>query len=312
MSDTTQMSEPMGLNVPALEDLNLETLQNYDYSPMIEWMSGQFMQIILALVIFWIGKWVVRRAVNLLDRTFEKAKFDQTLADFVENIVYAVGMVLVVIAALAQVGVETTSFAAMIAAAGLAIGLALQGSLSNFAAGFLIIFFRPFKAGDYVEVAGIGGTVEEISIFTTQLVTPDNRAITIPNNNITTGTIVNYSAKNKRRIDLVVGVAYDADLKKARKIFDKIIEQDERILKNPEPVVAVMDLNASSVDFVVRPWVKASDFWDVRFEIMEKIKIELDKAGIGIPFPQRDVNLYVREGDMPTNANTSKKTKKAA
>jgi len=237
---------------------------------------------------------------QILDRTFDRAGVERTLGDFLENILFGIGMAVVVIAALAQMGIETTSFAAVIAAAGLAIGLALQGSLSNFAAGVLIILFKPFKAGDYVEVAGTGGTVEEISIFTTTLTTPDNREIIIPNNNITTDTIVNYSAKNKRRLDLVVGVAYDADLKKARKIFDKIIAGDERLLKNPAPVVAVMDLNASSVDFVVRPWVKSSDYWNVRFEIMEKIKIELDKAGIGIPFPQRDVNLFIKEGEIPT------------
>jgi len=313
MSEQQTPAEVNNLGLPSLDNLNLETIQNYDYSPIAEFVTSQFIQIATAIAIFFVGKWIVKRIVHVLDRTFDRAGFDRTLADFVENIIFVIGMILVVIAALAQVGVETTSFAAMIAAAGLAIGLALQGSLSNFAAGFLIIFFRPFKAGDYVEVAGIGGTVEEISIFTTQLVTPDNRAITIPNNNITTDTIINYSAKNKRRIDMVVGVAYDADLKKARKIFEKIIADDDRLLTNPEPVVAVMDLGASSVDFIIRPWVKSKDYWAVRFEIMEKIKAELDKAGIGIPFPQRDVNLFIQDGAMPAAATSpKKKTKKAA
>ena len=188
--------------------------------------------------------------------------------------------------------------------------MALQGSLSNFAAGVLIILFRPFKAGDYVEAAGVGGTIEEISIFTTQMKTPDNREIIIPNNNITTGTIVNYSAKKQRRIDLVVGVAYDADLKKARKVFEKIIAADDRILAKPESQVAVAELGASSVDFVVRPWVKAADYWAVRFDLNEQIKTELDKAGIGIPFPQRDVHLHIQDGaELPVKKKSTAKKK---
>jgi len=300
MSDSS--NNVKAIELPAINELNLETLQNYDYSAIVEAVTAHGVKFLVALLIFFIGKWVAKRIVKIMDKAFDKAGVDQTLADFIENIAYGILMVIVVIAALGQMGIETTSFAAILAAAGLAIGLALQGSLSNFAAGVLIILFRPFKAGDYVEVAGIGGTIEEISIFTTQMKTPDNREIIIPNNNITTGTIVNYSAKNKRRIDLVVGVAYDADLKKARKVFEKIIAGDDRILTNPEPQVAVAELGASSVDFVVRPWVKAVDYWAVRFDLNEKIKTELDKAGIGIPFPQRDVNLFIKEGDLPTKA----------
>lgn len=294
--------------VPSLTDLqsiDLEKIQNYDYSYIVDSVVGHGTKFLMAFVIFFVGKWIAKRILNIMDKTFDKAGVDQTLADFIKNIAYGILMVIVVIAALGQMGIETTSFAAILAAAGLAIGLALQGSLSNFAAGVLIILFRPFKAGDYVEVAGVGGTIEEISIFTTQMKTPDNREIIIPNNSITTGTIINYSAKNKRRIDLVVGVAYDADLKKARKAFEKIIAGDDRILATPEPQVAVAELGASSVDFVVRPWVKAADYWAVRFDLNEKIKIELDKAGIGIPFPQRDVNLFIKEGDLP--AKTTKK-----
>ena len=294
MTDETQQ-----IDLPPSNELNWETISNYDYSGITEFLSTQGFKILAALAIFFIGKWIVRRVVNFLDRTFAKTKFDQTLADFIENIVYAVGMVLVVIAALAKVGVETTSFAAMIAAAGLAIGLALQGSLSNFAAGFLIIFFRPFKAGDYVEVAGVGGTVEDISIFTTQLITPDNRYIVIPNNNITTDTIINYSKKKTRRIDLVIGVAYDADLKKTQKLLMKILNDRADIMKNPEPMVEVHELGASSVDFIVRPWVKTDDYWPIRWELMRDIKIALDKAGIGIPFPQRDVHLHIQDGEIP-------------
>jgi len=304
------MTTKTELPIPSLDQLNWDIVKDYDYSSIIEMLTMHGIKFLTALAIFIIGKWVAKRIVKIIDKTFDKAGVDETLADFIENIAYAILMVIVVIAALGQMGIETTSFAAILAAAGLAIGLALQGSLSNFAAGVLIILFRPFKAGDYVEAAGVSGTIEEISIFTTQLKTPDNREIIIPNNNITTGTIINYSAKNKRRIDLVVGVAYDADLKKARKVFEKIIASDDRILAKPEPQIAVAELGASSVDFVVRPWVKAAEYWDIRFDLNEKIKTELDKAGIGIPFPQRDVRLFIEDGKtLPVKTKTATKKK---
>lgn len=296
---TEETKQTPQIDLPPINDLSLETIQNYDYSGVTEFVVEHSLNVLSALAVFVIGRFVAKRIIRLLDRAFDKAGVERTLGDFLENIFYGIFMAVVVIAALGQMGVETTSFAAIIAAAGLAVGLALQGSLSNFAAGVLIILFKPFKAGDYVEVAGTGGTIEEISIFTTRLATPDNRTIIIPNNNITVDTIVNYTAKSTRRMDLVVGVAYDADLKKARKVFEKVIAAEDRFLKNPEPVIAVMDLNASSVDFIVRPWVKSSDYWNVRFEVMESIKTELDKAGIGIPFPQRDINLFIKEGALP-------------
>lgn len=292
MSD--QVTE--GLSISSLSDINIETIKNYDYSSIVETFVNHGTKFLTAVVIFIIGKWIAKRIVSIIDKAFDKADVEPTLANFLENIIFGILMAFIVIAALSQMGIETTSLAAVIAAAGLAVGLALQGSLSNFAAGVLIILFKPFKSGDYVEIAGVGGTIEEITIFTTQLATPDNREIIIPNNNITTGTIVNYSAKKKRRIDLLVGVSYDADLKKARKIFEKVVASDDRILKNPEPTIAVMELGASSVDFVVRPWVKSKDYWDVRFDLTEKVKVELDKAGIGIPFPQRDVHLFIEDG----------------
>lgn len=291
----------------------LPDIENIDTDAVLGFLTVHGMKLLVALAIFVIGKWVVKRIVAILRKMMSRAKVDPTLVGFLGNIIFGIGMAFVVVAALSQMGIETTSLAAAIGAAGLAVGLALQGSLANFAAGVLIILFRPFKSGDYVEVAGIGGTVEEISIFTTQMATPDNKCIIIPNGNITSGTIVNYSAKPVRRIDLVIGVAYDADLPTAKGILEKVIAEDERVLKNPEPKVAVLELADSAVNFVVRPWVKSSDYWDVYFDVMQKIKIDLDKAGIGIPFPQRDVHLFVNEGQTDTvKKAASRSAKKTA
>jgi small conductance mechanosensitive channel len=260
------------------------------------------MQILAALAIFFIGRFVIRRLVNIVKKGLSKTKMDETLVGFLGNILFGIGLVFVIIAAMSQVGIDTTSFAAAIAAAGLAIGLALQGSLSNFAAGFLIILFGFFKKGDYVEAGGTAGTVQDISIFTTTLVTPDNRTVIVPNGNITTDVITNYTANKRRRLDLVIGVAYDADLQKTQKLLNKILDKHECVLKTPEPVVEVNELGASSVDFIVRPWVKTDDLWQTKWDLLKTIKIELDKAGVGIPFPQRDVNLFIKDGDIPVSA----------
>jgi len=205
---------------------------------------------------------------------------------------YIALLVFVVLAALGQLGIQTTSFIAVIGAAGLAIGLALQGSLANFAAGFLMIIFRPFKVGDYIEGAGVAGTVETIQIFTTQLQTPDNKTVIIPNAGLTAGNITNYSAKGTRRVDLVFGIGYGDDIDKARTIMEDILAKDERILKDPAPKIAVVELADSSVNFVVRPWVKSENYWDVYFDTTENIKKSFDAQGISIPFPQRDVHMY--------------------
>jgi small conductance mechanosensitive channel len=221
-----------------------------------------------------------------------KGKVDETLVKFVGNITYVVLIVIVVIAALNQLGVQTTSFIAIIGAAGLAIGLALQGSLANFAAGVLMIIFRPFKLGDYVEGAGAAGTVEEISIFTTHLKSPDNKTIIIPNAKITGDNIINYSAKDSRRLDLVFGVSYNDDLQKVKAVLYDILKNDDRILKDPAPTIGVLELADSSVNFAVRPWVRTGDYWTLFFDLKEKIKERFDAEGISIPFPQQDVHLY--------------------
>jgi small conductance mechanosensitive channel len=198
----------------------------------------------------------------------------------------------VVLAAINQIGVQTTSFIAIIGAAGLAIGLALQGSLANLAAGVLIILFRPYKVGDYIEGGGVAGTVEEVQIFTTILKTPDNKTIIVPNGQIMGGTITNFSAMAERRIDLVVGVGYDADLDKTRQVLTDLLSADQRILEEPATLIGVVELADSSVNLVVRPWVKTADYWSVYFDLNERIKKRFDVEGITIPFPQRDVHVY--------------------
>ncbi len=250
------------------------------------------LKIIAALAILVIGRYVAIAARNVLRRVMRKSNVEETLVSFVSNVAYAGLLAFVVIAALGQLGVHTASFVAVIGAAGLAIGLALQGSLANFAAGVLMIIFKPFKVGDYIEAGGVAGTVEEISIFTTELKTPDNKKVIVPNAKVTGDNIVNYSAKDQRRIDIVAGVSYGDDLDKVRKVLEQILGEDERILKDPAPTIGVLALADSSINFAVRPWVKTGDYWAVFFATQEKIKKRFDAEGISIPFPQRDVHLY--------------------
>ena len=250
------------------------------------------LNLIAAVAIFIVGRWVAMAIRSLVRRLLEKSKVDQMLVSFLASVTYVAAMAFVIIAALARIGVQTASFVAVVGAAGLAIGLALQGSLANFAAGVLIVIFRPFRIGDFIEAAGITGVVEEIGIFTTELKTPDNKKVIVPNGKVTADSIVNYSAKEERRIDMVAGVSYSDDLDKVRRILEQIVSEDGRILPDPAPKIAVLELGDSSVNFVVRPWVKTADYWDVYFSIQEKIKKRFDSEGISIPFPQRDVHLY--------------------
>jgi small conductance mechanosensitive channel len=244
-----------------------------------------------ALAIFIIGRWVAKGLRRGLQRMMEKGGADPIIIGFVSSIAYVALLAFVVIAALGQLGIQTTSFIAILGAAGLAVGLALQGSLSNFAAGFLMIIFRPFKVGDFVEAAGVAGVVKEIQIFTTTLKTGDNKIIIVPNAKISGDNIVNYSAEENRRVDMTVGVAYDADLSKVREVLNDIISKDARILPDPEPLVVVGELADSSVNFIVRVWTKGTDYWGVKFDATEAIKNRFDEAGIGIPFPQRDIHI---------------------
>lgn len=246
----------------------------------------------LALAIFVVGRWVVKLLIGLLTRILRKTKMDQMLINFVTSIAHAILLLFVVIAALGELGVDTTSLIALIGAAGLAIGLSLQDSLKNFAAGVMLIVFRPFREGDFVEAGGVSGIVEHITIFNSVMRTGDNREIIIPNGKIYNDSIVNYSARATRRVDMVFGIGYGDDLLKAKQILMEILEQDERVLKDPAPLVNVASLGDSSVNFNVRPWVKSADYWAVLWDTTEKVKLEFDRQGISIPFPQMDVHLH--------------------
>ena len=251
--------------------------------------------LLTAIVIFYVGRLAVSLITMGIHKVMTSQEVDQTLVSFVTNLVSMILLVIVVIAAVGALGVQTTSFIAIIGAAGLAVGLALQGSLSNFAPGVLIIIFRPYKVGDFIEGAGIAGVVVDVQILTTVLKTGDNKQIIVPNSQIMGGIITNYSANETRRVDMVVGVSYEDDLDKVRSTIEELIAADDRILDDPAPTIAVSELADSSVNFVVRPWVNTPDYWGVMFDLTEAIKKRFDKEGISFPFPQQDVHLYKAE-----------------
>ncbi len=251
--------------------------------------------LITALVVYVLGRALAKFICRLVSRLMKRSEVDEILITFIENMLYFALLVVVIIASLDRLGVNTTSVLAIFAAAGLAVGLALKDSLSNFAAGVMLVFFKPFKNGDFIEAAGQSGVVEEIRIFNTILRTGDNREITLPNSQIYGGTIVNFSARDTRRIDLVFGIGYDDDIKQAKLLIEKTMAEDSRILKDPEPVLMVLELADSSVNFAVRPWVNASDYWAVRSDLLETLKIKCDEAGISIPYPQSDVHIHQPE-----------------
>lgn len=262
------------------------------WSTVSEWGEAYGMKVLAALAIFVIGRIVIGILAFTLSRLMRRSNADETLARFVNRLVRMGLLVVLVIAVLDQLGVQTMPFVAVLGAAGLAVGFALQGSLANFAAGVLLIVYRPFKTSDYVEIGGASGTVEEISIFNTVLRTSDNRVIVVPNGSIISGNIVNNSVKSTRRIDMVFGIGYDDDLRKAKEILLGLLKQDDRILDDPAPLVRVSELADSSVNFVVRPWVKSSDYWEVYWDLTEKVKLTFEAEGISIPFPQHDVHLH--------------------
>jgi small conductance mechanosensitive channel len=253
------------------------------------------LNVIAAIAIFILGYIAAKILRAVLSKMMRRAHVDETLISFVASLSYVGLMAFVVIAALGKLGVQTASFVAILASAGLAVGLALQGSLANFAAGVLMIIFKPFKVGDYIEGGGVAGSVEEISIFTTILKSPDNKKIIVPNGKIVGDNIINYSAKETRRVEVVVGVSYSDDIDHVKKVLTAIVNEDERILQDPAPVVAVLELGSSSINFAVRPWVKNADYWNVFFSLQEKIKKQFDKEGITIPFPQQDVHIIQSE-----------------
>lgn len=244
-----------------------------------------------AIVILVLGIVAAKLIRIFLRRLMRRAHLDETLVSFVSSLSYVVIVVFVAIAVLGRLGVQTASFVAVLASAGLAVGLALQGSLSSFAAGVMMIIFKPFKVGDYIEGGGVAGTVVEIGIFATELKSSDNRKIIVPNSKIFGDNIVNFNARKTRRIEIVVGVSYHDDIDKVKAVLTRLIESDPRVLKNPAPLIAVLALAENSVNFVIRPWVNASDYWDLFFFLQENIKKQFDLEGITIPFPQQDVHL---------------------
>lgn len=270
-------------------------MMNINVDAVWLWLSAYSLNIIGAILIFIVGKWLSRRIANLLSKLLQKNNVDQTLVNFLSNLTYYSLIVLVVVAAAGRLGINTTSFLTIIGAAGLAVGLALKDSLANFAAGVMLVLFRPFAIGDVVSTAGITAKVESINIFNTHFCSPDNQLIIVPNGKIINDIITNINIKATRRIDLVVGISYSDDMAKTREILAGLAKEDSRVLADPAPTIAVAELADSSVNLVFRPWVKTADYWDVRFDLTEKIKNALDEAGISIPFPQQDVHLFVEK-----------------
>lgn len=245
-----------------------------------------------AIIVLIVGMWLAKMIKNGITKVMQKRNVDPTLISFATSLLFMALKIFVIVAALEKLDVKTTSFIAILGAAGLAIGLALQGSLANFAAGVLMIIFKPFQVGDFVEAGGTMGSVQEISIFTTILNTPDNKKVIVPNGGVMGGNITNFNANGTRRVDLVAGIGYGDDIDKAKSVLEGILAADERILKDPAPTVAVVEMADSSVNLVVRPWATGADYWGVYFDTTETIKKRFDEEGISIPFPQRDVHLY--------------------
>ena len=247
------------------------------------------LKIIGALLIFVVGRWVAKFVSGLAGKAMKTAKIDATLIPFLDNLIYSAMLVFIVIAAVAAAGVPTASVIAVLGAGGLAVGLALQGSLANFASGVLLLIFKPFRVGDFVEIGGAKGTVHAIHVFNTVLDSPDNIRIIVPNAQVTGGSILNYTVNGTRRVDLVASISYNDDIKKAKRVIESVLAQDKRILAEPAPQVVVGEMADSSIDFFVRPWVKVADYWDVYFDLTEKLKSAIEEHGMTIPFPQQEI-----------------------
>jgi len=263
---------------------------DFSIGALTGFLSVYGLRLIGSILILYIGKKVTIFLTKIVKKSMQKAKMDETIVKFIGNVVYGGLLLFIILAALSNLGVNTTSFIAVLGAAGLAVGLAFQGTLSNIGAGVLLIFFRPFKVGDFISAAGESGTVEEINLFSVLLKTGDNKQIIIPNSSIIGGNIVNFSAKETRRVNWTFGIGYEDDLKLAKATLEEIVNSDERVLKDPAPFVAVSELADSSVNFVVRAWVKSGDYWGVYFDTLEKVKLVFDEKGISIPYPQLDVH----------------------
>ncbi len=258
----------------------------------LAWAMEGGVNLLLALLLLVVGLWVIRRIVAVVSAALERGPADITLTRFFTSITSIGLKTLLFISVISTLGVATTSFVAVLGAAGLAVGLALQGSLSNFAGGVLILLFRPFRIGDYIEGQGVGGTVRDIQIFHTHLTTSDNKRVVVPNGPLANNNITNYSAEPTRRVDFVFGIGYGDDLRQAKGVLEDLFKADARVLSDPALLVVVSNLGASSVDLTVRAWVKKEDYWPLKFELTELVKLAFDESGISIPFPQTDVHLH--------------------
>ena len=271
-------------------------MENFDFDNMLTKITDLAVlyggKLILAIVVLIIGLWVVKIIVNAITKLMEKQNTDASLRPFLKSLASAILKILVVISVMTIVGIPMTSFIAILAAAGFAIGMALSGTLQNFAGGVMLLIFKPFKVGDFIEAQGFMGTVNQIQIFNTILKTPDNKTIIIPNGGLSTGAMTNFSTEPTRRVDFSFGIGYSDDIDKARSVIDALIKADSRIHKDPEPFIAVGELADSSVNFTVRVWADAADYWGIHFDLIENVKKAFDKESISIPFPQTDVHVY--------------------
>lgn len=268
----------------------MDLQQLYDGAVDFIWKAGP--NLLLAIVVLIIGLWIIKLITKASAKAMDRATIDDSLKRFLSSLIGIGLKILLLISIASMLGIATTSFVAVLGAAGLAVGLALQGSLANFAGGVLIILFKPYKVGDFIDAQGHMGSVDSIQIFNTILKTPDNKTIIIPNGSISNGSITNFSTEERRRVDMTFGIGYGDDIKKAKQILTDLTKQDERILSDPEPMIVVSELADSSVNFTVRAWGKTSDYWGIYFDMQEKVKLEFDKQGVSIPFPQTDVHVF--------------------
>jgi len=264
----------------------------YDGAVEFIWQVGP--NLLLAIVVLVIGLWIIKFVIKGVKKAMTKGNVEESLSKFLLSLISIGLKALLLISVASMLGIATTSFVAVLGAAGLAVGLALQGSLGNFAGGVLILLFKPFKVGDVIDAQGYVGKVHGIQVFNTVLKTPDNKTIIIPNGGLSNGSITNYSTESQRRVDMTFGIGYGDDIKKAKDVLNSIIKNDSRVLKDPEPMIVVSELADSSVNFAVRAWVESADYWSLYFDMHETVKLEFDKQGISIPFPQHDVHL-IRE-----------------
>lgn len=267
-------------------------MENFDLNAIYDLAITYGLKILLAVVVLIIGLWIIKAILNALGKNMEKRNVDATLRQFLRSLLSMLLKIMLIISVISMLGVEMTSFVAILAAAGLAVGMALSGTLQNFAGGAMLVIFKPFKAGDFIDAQGYMGTVKEIQIFNTILKTPDNKTIIIPNGGLSTSAMTNFSTEPQRRVDFTFGIGYGDDIDKAKKVIEGLIAADDRILKDPAPFIAVSELADSSVNFAVRVWADAGNYWGIFFDMTEKVKKSFDKEGISIPFPQTDVHVH--------------------